>query len=642
MPTATKTKSLKEFQAGSAGNGLAVVTEADYSARNNGGRKGSLEHLDIERIKASPLNPRKYFDDSALQELAESIRKQGLLQPIAVRIHGKAMFDGAVIYEVIAGERRWRASKLAGLDSIPAFVFTDINDDELLELALIENLIRRDLDPIEEANGYRSLANLGYTQTQIAEKVNRSQPTIANRLRLLDLPEEVRKGVTNGEISPSAAEVLASMKDVPPAAVALIGKMAVEYRIPLAKLEKHELDYRSDNAIRESKLAKDLTRAKFDWQKICSACPFKAKWVSSSWGGWCLKPEHYKELQGPALLAEKEERRLEEERNAEAARKAGVDIPDGGKVPPYNWNTMCEISNVPAGCTTDCACRGIALDPYGTKKIKKVCTNKKRFQDLQQKEKAQKTLARRDRAQKDLDQACLALASINPLESGPLSQVASSVFRHTDTDLVRPLIEGNGGKYKSADLAASLATLAPENLIRVALRVIVLQEHRERCEGWRGDQARHEVTTWLAKQAPKTPAAKKTAADRDTHPDIATSIPTESLSVEVPLQTLNFLANAYDQDALESGLLASAPTEYGGSLWFPVYVSGDLSAVHCFELLYSDKYKGSTRELAEVAENLVLGQLPVPDLAGCIIRFGKRAYVLHGRETVFTAEEVTE
>jgi ParB family chromosome partitioning protein len=157
-------------------------------------------------IDPNPLQPRTNFDETRLQELAESISSSGLVQPIVVRRKGDR-------FEIVAGERRWRAAQIAGLLKVPVHV-SDIADDKLLQTALIENIQREDLNPIEEALAYRRLADdSGLTQEQIAASVGKDRATVANHLRLLKLPEQVRARVAAGEVSMGHARALLSLED---------------------------------------------------------------------------------------------------------------------------------------------------------------------------------------------------------------------------------------------------------------------------------------------------------------------------------------------------------------------------------------------------------------------------------------------
>lgn len=162
----------------------------------------STSTLPINEIIPNKEQPRKTFDEGALQELADSITVHGVLQPLLVR----PLLSGG--YQLIAGERRWRASRMAGLKEVPVII-KELSDSEAMEIAIIENLQREDLNPIEEAEGLQALIDkCDYTQEQVAVSVGKSRPAIANALRLLKLPEEVRQMTKDGEISAGHARAL--------------------------------------------------------------------------------------------------------------------------------------------------------------------------------------------------------------------------------------------------------------------------------------------------------------------------------------------------------------------------------------------------------------------------------------------------
>jgi ParB family chromosome partitioning protein len=163
--------------------------------------------LPIQKIEPNPLQPRKDFDPDALQELADSIALHGLIQPLAVR-PGENGF-----YQIIAGERRWRAARLAGLTEVPV-VILDADEQTAAELALIENLQRQDLNPVEEAMGYqRLLDEFGMTQDQTAQRVGKSRPAVANALRLLSLPEDILEMLSDGRLTAGHARAVLSLKE---------------------------------------------------------------------------------------------------------------------------------------------------------------------------------------------------------------------------------------------------------------------------------------------------------------------------------------------------------------------------------------------------------------------------------------------
>ena len=169
---------------------------------DNAAPEKQTTELRISQIVPNRDQPRKNFDEQALAELSDSIRKHGLIQPLLVR----PMDDGS--YQIVAGERRWRASRMAGLERVPV-VIREMNDNETMEIALIENLQREDLNPIEEALGYKTLMEtFGMTQEQVASRVGKSRPAIANALRLLALSDKIRIWVADGSLSAGHARAL--------------------------------------------------------------------------------------------------------------------------------------------------------------------------------------------------------------------------------------------------------------------------------------------------------------------------------------------------------------------------------------------------------------------------------------------------
>jgi ParB family chromosome partitioning protein len=164
--------------------------------------------IDIGAIRPNPQQPRKNFDVASLEELRDSIRMHGVLQPILVRRAGEG-------YELIAGERRWRASRLAGLQTIPAVVREGVSDKEMLEVALIENLQRQDLDPLERARAIRQLMETSaLTQDAVADRVGLKRPTVTNLLRLLELPDSIQDAVARGRLSMGHARALLGAEDL--------------------------------------------------------------------------------------------------------------------------------------------------------------------------------------------------------------------------------------------------------------------------------------------------------------------------------------------------------------------------------------------------------------------------------------------
>lgn len=185
--------------------------------------------INIDQIRPNPYQPRKVFDDTALQELSQSIKQHGVFTPILV----KKSIQG---YDLIAGERRLRASKLAGKDDIPAII-VDLNDQEMMEIALLENIQRENLNGIEEAKAYEQLIQrLNYTQEQLANRVGKSREHITNTLRLLKLPEDVQEYVVQKKLSMGHVRALIGLKDEN--MIRKIAKQAIDQGLSVRKIEQ--------------------------------------------------------------------------------------------------------------------------------------------------------------------------------------------------------------------------------------------------------------------------------------------------------------------------------------------------------------------------------------------------------------------
>ena len=190
------------------GRGLSALIPTAAEPLTQASQDSSSREVAVDRITPSPFQPRRTFDEAKLEELAASIRYQGIIQPLVVRPQG----DG---FELIAGERRWRAAMRAGLSRVPV-VIRNASDHEALQLALVENLQREDLNPIEEASGYRRLQEeFHWSQEEMADKVGKSRPAIANSLRLLTLPTEVQQELTAGNLPAGQARALLGLHTEP-------------------------------------------------------------------------------------------------------------------------------------------------------------------------------------------------------------------------------------------------------------------------------------------------------------------------------------------------------------------------------------------------------------------------------------------
>ena len=231
------------------GRGVDAIF-ADNSVEELSASSGSVK-VKLMDIEPNRDQPRKIFDEEALQELADSIAQHGVLQPLLVR----PMMDGG--YQLVAGERRWRASRMAGLTEVPV-VIKDLTDSQVAELALVENLQRENLNPLEEAFGYKELGDkFSYTQEQISSIVGKSRSAVANALRLLNLAEEVQKLLYDGELSAGHAKAILYTDDK-------------EYQAELAKLVVKE-----GLSVRETeRLARKATAANTSGRKAKKRNPY--------------------------------------------------------------------------------------------------------------------------------------------------------------------------------------------------------------------------------------------------------------------------------------------------------------------------------------------------------------------------------
>ena len=215
----------------------------------------------IEKIHPNPDQPRRYFDTNDLSDLADSIRSKGIIQPLLVRAHPSRVGD----FEIVAGERRWRAAQMAQLHELP-IVVRELSDRDVLEIAIIENIQRSDLNPIEEAIGYRQLMDkFGHTQEQMAVALGKSRPHIANNLRLLALPEDVQALVVVGKLSSGHARALITAPNASELARIIVSRglsvRQVEKLVKQPKVLKSERPSRSHKDADTRALEGDLSAA---------------------------------------------------------------------------------------------------------------------------------------------------------------------------------------------------------------------------------------------------------------------------------------------------------------------------------------------------------------------------------------------
>ncbi|MFS1786712.1 ParB/RepB/Spo0J family partition protein [Weissella cibaria] len=226
---------------GGNGGGLGALFDSqglDTTIATN----DSVRDLAVDKIVANPFQPRHVFDQDALQDLAASIKENGVLQPVIVRHNPK---DNAQ-YELLAGERRWRASQLAGMTEVPAIV-RKLDDDQMLQAAILENLQREDLTPLEEAQAYRDMMDaLKLTQEQVAKRLGKARSAVANFLRLLNLPDEVKDLLNAGDLSMGQARTLLGLRNK--RRIVPVAKRAISEGMTVRQLEQlvNKLNEQSD------------------------------------------------------------------------------------------------------------------------------------------------------------------------------------------------------------------------------------------------------------------------------------------------------------------------------------------------------------------------------------------------------------
>ncbi|HAT81999.1 ParB/RepB/Spo0J family partition protein [uncultured Eubacterium sp.] len=206
MPRTPKKKGLGRGLDALFADQAPVLEKAEAAEEKQKADENSVVYIGIEQIKPNVNQPRKKFNEERIAELAESILKHGIIQPLVVRRSG-------AFYEIVAGERRWRAARRADLEKVPCII-REFTDEENMLIAIIENLQREDLDPIEEANGLNQMIKkFGMTQEEVSKSISKSRPYISNSLRLLKLPEYIQELVSEGKLSMGHARALISVED---------------------------------------------------------------------------------------------------------------------------------------------------------------------------------------------------------------------------------------------------------------------------------------------------------------------------------------------------------------------------------------------------------------------------------------------
>ncbi|WP_372494139.1 ParB/RepB/Spo0J family partition protein [Fuchsiella alkaliacetigena] len=232
------------------GRGLEALIPTPDSTDSS--QQGEVKMVEVEEIKPNPYQPREGFDKKLLEELSVSIREHGLIQPVTLRKKG----DGG--YQLVAGERRWKGAKLAGLESIPAII-QDYNEQQMMEVALIENLQREDLNPIEEAKAYQKLIDeFDLIQAEVAERVGKSRSAIANSLRLLNLAPELQKDLADNRLTVGHVRALLTFDDF--VKQKEVAKELIENELTVRETERLIKKLTAENSNSGDKSKKEVTK----------------------------------------------------------------------------------------------------------------------------------------------------------------------------------------------------------------------------------------------------------------------------------------------------------------------------------------------------------------------------------------------
>lgn len=341
-------------------------------------RKGHLREIPIDEIEPNPDQPRKEFDPVAMAELTESIQQIGLLQPIAVRELDKGERNDTAKYQIILGERRWRASRAAGVLNIEAKVYAEVTPGEAKILALVENLQRADMNPIEEAAGFKAILDEGYTQEQISKIVGRSRPVVANALRVLELPLPVIDLIRDKHLTMAHGVAIARFKAWPRVAEELAAR-AHERGITASELEDEKLPCAQH--LVNAGLA---VRIKLAWgEKLPAELKKNPAYFGDEYTEkFCIEPEHWKAEQKKIAAAKKtaEEKARQDAIDAEEKARKGKKI----KLDELDRNSYAEMGVLGdfKGLSKLVPDEKLATAKDDEGKDVKICTDKKFVEDL--------------------------------------------------------------------------------------------------------------------------------------------------------------------------------------------------------------------------------------------------------------------
>lgn len=440
--------------------------------------------IPLDDISPGNLNPRSFFDEEALTELAESIKTHGLVQPIVLRPTAGQTFNAATDikkqYTIVAGERRYRAARIAGLTEIPAIVRQDLTDQAALEVTILENLHRADLEPLDEARAFGTLRDLcGMKGKAIAAAVNRSQDYVAASLRLLDLPPNTQALIERKQLSLGQARALWKYRQFPDFVDALAQATAdrPSYITAESIADLEELfGWMGPSRFGIPKeIAVEIPGARYHEPQFeeCNNCPFGARFK-----GYCLKPAHYEELYKRHHA--EEEKEAQEKR--EALRAQHGDLPVVSDLGRSDYKTIYP-HETPRGCGPDCPCRSQALDSHG--RVISICTDPKRWDGLKRRQTREDNAARRKKDADDTDLITRYIDSWTEIPEEALHMLALIALQHAGPTRdepymrhIKPLLGDKNGAYRTnLDVGGTLHLSVPTDaLIRAAVEAICLGE----------------------------------------------------------------------------------------------------------------------------------------------------------------------
>lgn len=453
-----------------------TITSAptDYAARHTPSVHAHLiVDLPLAAIQPSAENPRTDFNPEELRQLAESLAEHGQIEPIVVR-----PLVANEVYELIAGERRYRAAQQAGLTHLAAIIREDLDDRGARALRLIENLHRVQLNPVEEAHGFAAMREaLGMTEVEIAKLAGRSQPQIAKRLALLRLPPAVQGFVARGTLTQSHANALANLAAFP-AVMTRIAELAASQAWPVSALEK--IDNAWWQKLQGEKLVRHVGYSDSFRESVCQTCPYQAYRKghgSYSYDNYCLKPEHYDELQASERRQEEEERAAKLAAAEAKAGEQGVQTMDAMR--PSDFVSLSSWQTPPAACTEACPCRSAAIGYNG--QVTPICTDPARHRSLQDAQEAARKAEAAALLQRRRDQITETVGLlVTPHSARARAVIAHRVLAKLNPEAARWACQTYGGltwlkKDKLPGLEA-LAALDADALLQIALAAVLEDE----------------------------------------------------------------------------------------------------------------------------------------------------------------------